>query len=404
MPTTNVPQPTFTPSGLVLPAEADILSGVQEDINSAFGGALNPALNTPQGQISSSQTGAIAASNDLFAYFVSQVNPDFAVGFMQDAIARIYFLLRNSGLPTTVPCVCVGLAGTPIPLGALAQDTSKNLYICMQTGIIPIGGSITLPFANIVNGPIGCPANTLTLIYRAITGWESINNPAAGIVGANVESAAAFRFRRQQSVAINGHGSPQAIRGAVFDVPGVIDAYVLDNPLGSPVSAGSTNYTLAPNSIYVAAAGGDPQAIAQAIWDKKDPGCNYNGNTTLSVQDTEGYSPPYPTYPVTYNIPTPLPVLFAIQLVNNPLLPSNIVQLVQTAIVNSFTGADGSARARIAALLVAAKFYAPVQLISPQVAVLSILLGPTTPTLTNFLPGVDQIPTISPSNISVTLV
>ena len=53
---TSVPTATFGPQGFVAPAEADILAGVQADFTTAFGGNLNPALNTPQGQIASSMT------------------------------------------------------------------------------------------------------------------------------------------------------------------------------------------------------------------------------------------------------------------------------------------------------------------------------------------------------------
>ena len=83
--TTNVPPIVFTPTGLVLPPESDVLAGVQQDVNAAFGGNLNPALNTPQGQLSTSQAAVISASNNLFAQFVNQIDPDTADGFMQDA-------------------------------------------------------------------------------------------------------------------------------------------------------------------------------------------------------------------------------------------------------------------------------------------------------------------------------
>jgi hypothetical protein len=191
---------------------------------------------------------------------------------------------------------------------------------------------------------------------------------------------------------------------AVFNVPGVIDAYVIDNPLDTVAPTGATSYAVAPHSVYVAAVGGDSQAVANAIWVKKDLGCNYNGNTTNQVQDTDGYEIPYPSYAVTYNIPTPTPIFFLVQIQNSAALPASIVTLVQTAVVNSFVGADGSQRARIGALLLASKFYAPVSLIGPEVSVLQILLGPATPTLTNWLAGIDQSPTLVASNITVALI
>ena len=237
--TSSVPPVQFLPTGLVIPDDAAILAGVQADYNAAFGGDLNPALETPQGQLASSTTAIIADADATFAYFVNQVNPDYASGFMQDAIARIYFLTRKPAIATTVVCDCVGLAGTVIELGALAQDSSGGIYAATVGGTIPVGGTIALEFANIVAGPTPCLANSLTRIYKAVPGWDTINNPADGVTGSFVESRAAFAYRRQQSVALNAHGSLASIYAAVFNVPGVLDAYPAENVTGSPITIGS---------------------------------------------------------------------------------------------------------------------------------------------------------------------
>lgn len=403
--TTNVPEIAFTATGLDLPEESAILAGVQADYNDAFGGNLNPALETPQGQLASSTAAIIANKNAQFAEFVSQVNPDTATGAYQDAIARIYFLDRSPGAPTVVQCLCTGNLGTIIPIGAQAQDTNGNRYVATLAGTIGVTGNITLPFANVADGPIPCPAGTLTQIYQAIPGWDSINNLSDGALGANVETQAQFAYRRQQSVALNARGSLPSIYAAVFEVPDVLDVYVTENVTNSPVNVGSTAYTLVPHSLYVAAIGGSAAAIAQAIWSKKDVGCDYNGNTTVIVTDQSGYLPPFPTYTVKFEIPAPLPILFEVSLQSDPNLPADIVALVKAAIVAAFNGdAAGSTRVRIGSLLLASKFYQYVQAIGPEVSVLQILLGDVTPTLTSLLIGIDQAPTIDASDISVVLV
>lgn len=404
--TTNVPPIVFTPTGLDVPQESAILAGVQADFNDAFGGNLNPALNTPQGQLASSEAAVVADANAVFAEFVNQVDPDTSDGFMQDAIARIYFLEREPGTATAVQCVCVGAFRTVIPLGAQVQDTSGNRYVCVLAGTIPIGGNITLPFNCVVLGPTACPANTVdTIITGGINGWESVNNPDPGAVGSNVESRAAFEFRRQQSVALNAHGSIVAIGAAVFDVPGVIDVYAIENFTGATVNTGATAYPVVAHSIYVAVVGGDPQAIGDAIFSKKNDGSNMNGNTTVTIVDTS-YDVPQPTYTYTYNIPDNTAFKFAVQIQDSAALPSNIVQLVQAAVVAAFNGTDGSKRARTGSTVLAGKFYAPVSALGPEVNVIQILLAlsPDSPTLTNVTLGIDQFPTLQLSDVAVTLV
>ncbi len=334
--TSNVPPIVFTPTGVVIPSESVILTAVQDDINQAFGGGLNPALETPQGQLASSETAIISDKNNEFVFFVNQINPDFSSGNFQDAIARIYFLNRKPATSTAVEVVLGGLVGTTIPVGTLAQDTNGNTYSCSGTVTIDVSGSVAATFANIVTGPIPCAANTLTQVYQAIPGWDTINNPSTGVMGENVEGRDEFEFRRFNSVALNAHGTLNSIYATVFNLDNVLDVYATENTTSAIVNTGPTSYPLAPHSLYVAVVGGLDADIAQAIWSKKDVGCDYNGNTTVVVTDQSGYSYPYPSYNVKFERPTSLPISFDVQIVNNPSLPSNIITLTEDAILARF--------------------------------------------------------------------
>lgn len=401
--TTNVPPVEFTDTGLAVPQESAILAGVLADYNEALGGNMNPALNTPQGQLASSTAAIIADANAELAEFVNQVNPDTASGFMQDGIARIYYLERSPGAPTNVACQCIGNFGTVIAVGAQAQDTSGNKYICTDGGTIPVSGTITLNFANIIDGPIACPANTLTIIFRAIPGWDTINNAAPGVQGRLVENRQEFEFRRVNSVALNAHGSKEAIYAAVFDVPDVLDVFVTENVTDDPINVGPTNFPVAGHSVYVAVVGGAAQAIGNAIYTKKDLGCNMNGNTTVTVFD-QSYTPPQPSYVMTFERPAPLPIFFRVELTDSTSLPSNIVQLVKDAIIAQFNGLGDSPRIRIGGLILASKFYNAVNKTAEDVSILSILIGVTAPgALNSILAGIDQAPTVDAANILVVL-
>lgn len=402
MATTQVPRVQFTQAGLVLPAESEILAGVQADMDAAFGGGLNPALETPQGQIASTTTAIIGDKNSEFAYYVNQVDPAFSQGRMQDAIGRIYFMDRKPGTATTVVATCAGLAGVVIPVGGRAQAIDGNIYICTQSGVIPETGSVDLPFSCSVNGPIVCEAGTLTAIYQVVPGWDSVNNTDAGTVGSNVESRAEFEERRRNSVAINARGNLPSIYSAVAAVDGVIDAYVTENTTSVPVSIGGV--TLAPHSIWVAVVGGAADQIADAIWRKKSVGSNYNGNTSYVVQDTDGYQYPYPEYTVRWETPVALAVLFRVRIANNPSLPSNIQDLVKAAIISAFNGQDGGQRARIGSTIYASRFYAPVSEISPVLSILSLLIGTAAADQPSVTVAINRRPTVAAADIVVELV
>jgi hypothetical protein len=401
-----VPQIQFTPQGPIIPSDLDILAGAQIDINFAFGGGVNPALNTPQGQLASSWAAGVSDKNSEIALVVNQVDPRYATGRFQDSIGFIYFMERIGATSTAVTAILTGPGGI-VPVGTLAQDTSGNTYSLLGAVTIPAGGTVSSTWQNVLTGPIPCPAGTLTQVYQSVPGWDAITNPADGVLGQNVETPSEFELRRQNSVAGNSRGSTQAILSNIFNtVPNILDCYVIDNTKGQTVFKGSTNYPLLPHSLYVAVVGGLDADIAQAIWVKKDTGCDYNGNSTVIVLDTSPqYSAPFPTYPVQFNRPTTTPVLFAVQIVNSPTLPANIVALVQNAIIAQFNGLNPAIPpARIGSAITGANYYGAVIGAAQTVTVLSVLVGIAAPTLTQVTMGIDQSPVISAPNISVTLI
>lgn len=370
--TTSVPAPSFGPNGFIAPAESAILAGAQVDINAAFGGNTNPALNTPQGQLATSTTALVGQANNQFLALANGVDPAFASGRMQDAIARIYFLTRNPAQSTALQIACSGATNVNIPVGALIQDQSNNIIACTQAGAIPASGSITLSFAYVATGPTAVPAANGVSIYQSIPGWDSVS-VVSGVVGNVVESRAAFEARRQASVEGNSLGSIGSIIGAVAKVPGVLDFYGYDNSTNGSVTVGGQ--TIAANSIYICVAGGAAAAVAQAILSKKGPGCSYTGNTTVTAYDSNPlYSAPIP-YQVTYEVPTALPILVAVSLKNSTLVPSNALALIQTAINAAFTGTDGGPRARIGTELFASRFYAGVASLGSWAQIIAILIG-----------------------------
>ena len=404
MATTSVPPIQFTPEGVILPTDAAILAGVQSDINTAFGGGVNPALATPQGQIASSNSAIISDKNSAIAYVANQVDPQYAEGRFQDAIGRIYFMTRNPASSTVVIATIGGLPGTYIPAGVLALDTSQNVYQLLGAVTIGSGGTIPAEFANVATGPIPCSAGSLTQLYQTVPGWDTVTNAGAGILGSDVESSQAFELRRQNSVALNSHGTVDAIFANVYAVAGVLDCYVIDNPSGITVDYGSTNYPLAPLSIYVAVVGGAASAIAQAIWNAKDGGCSYNGNTTETVYDTR-YAAPQPAYAVTFEIPSPVPVYFAVTVTNAATLPSDYVALIQNAIIAQFNGENGNTPAGIASLILALSYTGAIFAAVPGLSLVSIFVGLTAlPTGYEAAMGIDQVPTLSAVNVVVTAI
>jgi hypothetical protein len=162
---------------------------------------------------------------------------------------------------------------------------------------------------------------------------------------------------------------------------------------------------LAAHSLYVAVSGGDPQAVAQAIWTKKAPGCGYTGNTTMTVLDSNsGYSLPYPSYAVTFEIPVATSVFFSVQMAASLAVPSNVLALVQGAIIAAFAGTDGGQRARIGSTIYASRFYCGIAALGSWAQIIELQVGLTSGNANSVTMTIAQYPTTSAANISLTLV
>lgn len=401
----NVPPLQILPTGVVVPESTAIRDGALADMNQAFGGDLDIVTpSTPQAYIADNLTANIRDSNAAITYMISQVDPATSEGRMQDGIGRIYFLDRNGATSSVVVALCTGQPGVTLPEGSLAQDDDNNLWQSTGGAVFSGGGTASVQFACLTTGPITLGIGALTQIAQLVPGWDAITTLGPATVGSNVETRAAFERRRQESVARNAHGTPAAIRSAVWGVDGVIDVFAYDNFTNVVLPYGATNYPIAPHSIYVAVIGGDADEVATAIWSRKDNGCDMNGNTSVVIQDTDGYSYPYPQYTIKFEIPPALPVLFSVQLANNPSLPADIIPRTKAALMATFTGADGSQRARIGGQIFASNYYAGVARIDASVSIVQIKIGTSTPTLDTVSVGIDQAPTLQESDITVTLV
>lgn len=342
---TFVPPISWGTAGPITPSGPAILAGVQQDYNISYNVTFNFNLNTPQGQLTSSLAAAINNSYQTVIYFSTQFDPQFAQGRSQDAIARINFLTRLPAEPTVIEVECLG-SGATLPAGptqyASVYDSSGNIYQCTEAGTLPPGGgTITLSFACLTPGPIAVPSSVQ--IYQNISGWDTAT-VIGGTVGNNAESSQQFELRRQQSIASNAVNSNTAMLGTLLsNVPGVLDAYVVDNPSSAPATIGGIS--IPANTLYIAVTGGSSAAIALAIWQKKPPGIPlYSGNNTQVVSDPNpAFSPPVPQYTITWETPKSLQIYFLVTLFNGPNIPSNAQTLIAAAIVSSFNGLNSGA-------------------------------------------------------------
>lgn len=389
---TNVPAIQFTPKGVILPTEQEILQGVMADFNAAFGGELSQNLETPQGQLASSMAAIIADKNNQIAWLVNNLDPSYSEGFMQDAIAKIYFVKRKGQINSTAICHFMGLAGTVIPKGLIVKDELNNEWKLEESVIISDDGVVK---ARVVgSGVYTAKAGSINVIHQSIVGLDRVYNPQDSTKGVEVESRQDFAERYRQSVAINAQGMPTAVYANIAKLTGVEDCYVIDNPTNRTVHYGVTNYPIKPHSIYVAVRGGDDEEIAQQIWRYSGNGCDFNGDTEVVITD-DNYDDPKPTYRISFVRPVDTPLFFKVKIKRG--LVADYVNDMKKAIKQQF---DSVSRRKIGKFLYAMNYVSSIIKALPNDYLLDVEVSIDGENFSNQIQfGIDQYPVLSVENI-----
>lgn len=394
-----IPTITITDQGIIAPTSQQVQQGLWQMFVDAFGTDLNQTDNTPQGQLVTSLTAILRDRDDKTIQLMNQVDPQYSTGIWQDAIGQIYFLERQSQTRSTAQVVFSGLAGSIIPAGFQVQDQGGNFWQTTGEFTIQSNGEAAGTVECLLTGAINAAPNTINIIVSALVGVDRVTNPAPAIVGRVRESQVDFEIRRQDSVAANSKNTDSAVRGAVANLPDVLDVYVKSNHEGTAQAEGITNYMISPHSILVSVVGGIDYDIAWQTLVKAGSGCGFSGNTTVTVTDQDALAIDPPAYNVKFLRPTTTTVKFKVTFDDITQLSSFGEQTIRNAILNAL--GSGRTRARIAQNLRAVQYVSAVtavtdlELISIEVS----LDGTTWVDRLQF--GVDQFPVSSLADITV---
>jgi hypothetical protein len=400
----------FNPeTGLISPDTADIRAGVAADWTAAFADPDQPPLNTepttPAGQLIDSETAVIEDKNAQVLYLANQFNPRVSEGRWQDGIGFIYFLERQIETPSLVTCQLTGLSGTAIPAGALVRTTAGLTLICGRAVTIGPSGAAETMFRCSETGPIPIPAHSVTSIVTVTPGWDTVDNEAAGVPGRYRETRSEFERRRFDSVAANAHGTVPSLYGTIANLFGVVDLVILENITNEPVV--DWGVTIPAHGVFISVYGGGDTEIAEAIYRKKDAGCDTGGNVQVSYHDATIHN--YRggvTFTYSIERPEPLPFGVRVSLSKTPATPGTVIDDIKRAILADFNGQLGRDRVRMAAICYASRFYCPVSSAGAQNLLNIEIAAPAAngAWVNEITVNADQMPVLSIDDIQVIVV
>lgn len=233
-------------------------------------------------------------------------------------------------------------------------------------------------------------ALSIDTISVPILGWDSIVNPVAATEGRLAETDTELRTRFNNSKFYTSQNILESIIDALNNVAGVSDVAVYENDTDTIDSNGVPGHSFLPIVL-----GGLPSDVAKAIWENKPTGIPSVGTTTVQIPDSQGI-----LHNISYKQPTEVPIYVVMTVSDQGTMPGDVVAKVTQNLSDYF-----ESTMLIGTDVIYSRLYSPINSVT-GFAVNSLTIGTAAnPTgSSNIVIAFDEVATISPENIKITIV
>ena len=324
-------KPYIDVEGVHIPTYQDALDLLIESYKAIFGEDVYIAEDSPDYQLLSVFTRCL---DDYVSFAVDCYNArniNYASGNSLDLLLPLAGLTRKNATASTVNLTLSGTIGTVIPAGSKVMDDDGYLWDTTAEATLAAAsvedtvGTATVAAECETKGAISALAGTIKKIYTPLAGWDGVNNAFAASVGKDIETDEQARVRFGNAVLARSAAVATALRAALFGIENVKYVKVYEN------DTGSTDANNIPgHSIACIVGGGNQNAIAQMIYEKKAPGIGTYGSTAVSVSDEYGQ-----THTINFSRPTSVLVYFNIWITTLAGYDGDTIEeAIRNAIVN----------------------------------------------------------------------
>ena len=186
--------------------------------------------------------------------------------------------------------------------------TSTGLDIEIERAGLRDGAATIVQSIN--PGAIVTGAGQLNTVQTPVSGLTGVINFATFERGRLRETDLELRQRWFDRIGSSVSSTPQSIRRELLKIPGVLQAIVFEDQ---------------PGTAEIVIFGGDPEDIAQSLFDNKIIGIEFTGSTTENAKDAQGL-----TYPLRFSRPEVLNFEVRIDINRLPDFPLEGVEEIKT--------------------------------------------------------------------------
>lgn len=310
-----------TDEGFILKPRDVIVTELNNAYIGEFGSSFDVSPSSPDGQHIGIMADLVYGCwlREEAAY--NQFIPSKVSNQGLDELVELNNVQRIIDQPTTVVCQLTGTGGTIVPAGSTVE-TIEGLQFTTNT-------TITLPDETTCTcttlGALPINPNEVVVISEGseVVGWTGVDNSAEGITGIVRQTDPELRALRENRTISTGVHTTDAIRQAVASL-NLEFIYIVDNTEDVTLPSGQVG-----NSIAVTVEGGNPQEIAQKIYDNMPAGIPTWGSETAQAFNSLGDS-----FDIDFSRPTDVNIEVNTNITIAAGSLSNTDELVQQAIID----------------------------------------------------------------------
>lgn len=371
-------------------------NGVTVPSSSVIGSNIHPNTFATIGPVPLTPTNASGIDLEVFAlqdstaytitYSVSIVS-DNTVSYTSDSSATIPEIL--TGLKTTIdsahPLLIATIVDNTLVIRKSDIFQTSTFSTSSNLSTIKVAKLGTLRAEEV--GELAAEANSLNVIKTPVLGWDSTTNPVAASEGRLVESDEDLRLRFRNTKFERSTNILDSLYSALLSVDSVESVAVYDNDTDVVDSNG-----LPPHSFTAIVLGGEPIDIANTIWRNKPVGITSNGNTAVTIIDSQEFP-----REIRFERPDPITVYVVMDLDKNELYPADGDDQIRSAIISyakeNFSVGDD---------IILSRLYTPINSI-PGHSVNSLFIGtsPSPSTSSNIDIAFNEIGSFQSINIEI---
>ena len=256
-------------TGVVAPSLDEALALFRQDFQRLFGDDLVLDAQTPQGQIVGILAIVAVLIGEALVKIGNGTDADNAVGTQLDRLWSLLDILRQQASRSRLTATLTGVAGSGVPAGSRAKTTAGAEFETLAAVTLEPTPGVTVTMQAVQSGAVEAAAGTLTQIVTVVSGWETVTNGEAAVLGLARQDDATFRASAQTRTARASIGPLSALYGALEEALAGKTNAVENRTNGQDVQQG---WTLEGHHILVVAEHGTTMDIERAVENHRGQG------------------------------------------------------------------------------------------------------------------------------------